>query len=129
MEVSSTLLTQSRYYCAAFNSAIFDGPLRIYFNQSRESEGLKVYFFMKAQIESLNLDPEHLLLIMLYPSGAEFLHSFPRGQVPFAVEAFGQDWVVGMDLTCAEEKSWELHLKKILQLPRPLLNETPSLEV
>ena len=37
-------ITQSSFYSPAFNGAIFDGPLRLYFSQAQEAMALKFYF-------------------------------------------------------------------------------------
>lgn len=44
---SSFLTTQ--YYSPIFNTALFDGPFRIYFSQSYESVALKIYHLLQSQ--------------------------------------------------------------------------------
>lgn len=44
---SSFLTTQ--YYSPVFNTALFDGPFRIYFSQSYESVALKIYHLLQTQ--------------------------------------------------------------------------------
>jgi hypothetical protein len=44
---SSFLTTQ--YYSPVFNTALFDGPFRIYFSQSYESIALKIYHLLQTQ--------------------------------------------------------------------------------
>lgn len=44
---SSFLTTQ--YYSPVFNTALFDGPFRIYFSQSYESVALKIYHLLQSQ--------------------------------------------------------------------------------
>lgn len=40
-------LAKSSYYTPAFNCAIFDGPVRIYFSQCQESTALTTYFMLR----------------------------------------------------------------------------------
>lgn len=42
-------ITQSSFYSPAFNGAIFDGPLRLYFAQSQEAVALKFYFELRSR--------------------------------------------------------------------------------
>jgi hypothetical protein len=44
---SSFLTTQ--YYSPVFNTALFDGPFRIYFSQAYESVALKIYHLLQSQ--------------------------------------------------------------------------------
>ncbi len=44
-------LIHSKYYCRAFNSAIFDGTVRIYFAQSHEPFALNIYFKLQQKLE------------------------------------------------------------------------------
>ncbi len=76
-------LMNSKFFHPAFNSAIFDGPVRIYFAQLHESLALKIYFcIQKGLVEELNqareLHKQHnqTLLIMLYPNKDSFFTTF-----------------------------------------------------
>ncbi|MCX7978569.1 MAG: hypothetical protein N2578_06150 [Bdellovibrionaceae bacterium] len=81
MRSSYSSLMQSRFFNPAFNSAIFDGPLRIYFSQAHESFALKVYLQaqgglteeVKACRDSHGIKQ---ILIMVYPSDEAFAMSF-----------------------------------------------------
>lgn len=78
-------LAGSGFLCAAFNSAIFDGPVRIYFSQIHEPTALKIYFLLQqafegnlANVKSTLPHPESNLMVMIYPD-AETRHlSFPN---------------------------------------------------
>jgi hypothetical protein len=77
-------LTQSKFFHSAFNSAIFDGPVRIYFIQFHESFALKIYFALQDELSPLfNTVKDYsrnagvTVLIMVYPNDEVFLNSFP----------------------------------------------------
>lgn len=77
-------LASSGFHCAAFNSAIFDGPVRIYFAQIHETTALKIYFLLQQSFSS-NLQNVRALLpsstsnlmIMIYPDSESRKNSFP----------------------------------------------------
>jgi hypothetical protein len=78
-------ITQSGFFSPAFNAAIFDGPLRIYFAQYQEAEALKLYFKlqekMKHEIKELRGQMKTTgfhVFVMLYPTAEIFARSFPR---------------------------------------------------
>lgn len=75
--------TSSKYYHPAFNSAIFDGPIRIYFVQFHESYALNIYFSIQERFkDSLNhykdvaKKIDQTLLIMIYPTEDSYLKAF-----------------------------------------------------
>jgi hypothetical protein len=118
LENATSRIVQSKFFSSTFNTAIFDGPLRVYFSQSQEPEALKVYFslqskfFKEANIESLK---EHLpkgstLFIMIYPNQECFEQSFDQA-CDFAVANLEQDCVIGVqgpvsDKTCDDILSY-----------------------
>lgn len=97
-------LTQSRYYSPAFNAAVFDGPIRIYFAQHQEPTALKVYFMLQQYLkETYSLFRKNFkhhgqtVFLMLYPTTESFENSFAKG-LPHNVvmERLGDDHVVGV---------------------------------
>jgi hypothetical protein len=77
-------LTQSQFFHSAFNSAIFDGPVRIYFIQFHETFALKIYFALQDELSPLfnavkdySKNSGSTVLIMVYPNEEVFLTSFP----------------------------------------------------
>jgi hypothetical protein len=112
MRTSYTTLMQSKYFNPAINSAIFDGPLRIYFAQFQESAALKIYFLaqqkfndeiarakLKSKASGANV------MVIVYPSVESFDLSFegenPAG--PFKVEKWREDIVIGLRGPLEEE--------------------------
>lgn len=97
-------LTQSRYYSPAFNAAVFDGPIRIYFAQHQESLALKVYFRLQSHLkETYALARQNFkttgrtIFLMLYPNAESFASSFTEPTTAnFLMEKFGDDFVMGV---------------------------------
>ena len=72
-------LIQSKYFITDFNSAIFDGPIRIYFTQVQESQALKIYFHIQnhfaAEVKKLKeVSPSvpFSLFVLVYPNKESF---------------------------------------------------------
>ncbi len=104
MKATYSGLMQSKYFNPAFNSAIFDGPIRIYFSQFHESLALKLYFQLQNRLlDIVNRAKEthkqtgKNLLIMLYPSKESFSLSFETTTVPFVLDNLEDDDVIGLN--------------------------------
>jgi hypothetical protein len=103
-ENATTRILQSKFFNPTFNTAIFDGPLRVYFAQQQEPEAMKVYFSLQAQIFKENNVLTHLrdhfpkdstLFVMIYPTKESFQQSFDCDK-DYAYEKMGQDYVIGV---------------------------------
>lgn len=111
MRVTYSSLMSSKFFNPAFNSAIFDGPFRIYFAQIHESLALKIYFSMQQKFpEAVQKAKEaHKsqgtnLLVMLYPSADAFQMSF-EGQREFLIEdQLAGDTLVGINGPFEDDK-------------------------
>lgn len=118
-------LTQSRYYSPAFNAAVFDGPIRIYFAQHQEALALKVYFklqqYLKDTYASFRKNFRHrghTVFLMLYPTLESFENSFSKDHGQMVVtERLGDDHVVGVRGPLNDEQFEEIfqNVKLILQ--------------
>jgi hypothetical protein len=53
MAASYSSFLSTRFYSSAFNTALFDGPFRIYFSQSYESAALKIYHLLQSDHNQL----------------------------------------------------------------------------
>lgn len=78
---SSFLTTQ--YYSPVFNTALFDGPFRIYFSQSYESIALKIYHLLQTQDNALWTEYKRWsektkkhAFILIYPSDIDLAMAF-----------------------------------------------------
>jgi anti-anti-sigma regulatory factor len=133
MRQQISFLTQSRFYSPAFNSAIYDGPVRIYFAQYQESLALKVYFNSQLQLKKIKDDVRDLfrttginIFVMLYPSEEAFDLSFGKqeieaqnfdssNEIQIAEERLGQDFVLGIRGTITDEMAEKVS-EKILEI-------------
>ncbi len=98
-------LTQSKYFNPAFNSAIFDGPIRIYFAQPHEGMALKLYFLLQNHFSEEIGKAKRIfkkkgknILVMMYPTADTFCLSFDGtpSTLPLAVDSLGEDSVIGL---------------------------------
>lgn len=111
-------ITTSKFYHPAFNSAIFDGPIRIYFVQFHETYALKIYFMLQERYqESLNRykdiakQTERTLLIMIYPTEDSFQKAFsgkPLHKGNFAMAQDGRECVFGLLAPVVEDNVGQL---------------------
>lgn len=105
-EVSSRLyITQSPFYSPAFNGAVFDGPLRLYFSQTQEALALKFYFELRTKTQDLSeIWPRSggaNLFVMLYPTEETFDLCFSAQGLPWTPETLpmgrlGRDHVIAL---------------------------------
>jgi hypothetical protein len=134
-----SFLTQSKFYSPAFNAAIFDGAVRIYFAQYQEGMALKLYFDAQEKLkesymacrETFKRNGVHVF-IMLYPTAETYKMCFEvSGVDPVSVERLGDDFVLGINGPITEEVNVEVlaHLAVIFEQlnvmpePRPLVEE------
>lgn len=103
MKGSYAALMQSKYFNPAFNSAIFDGPVRIYFAQPHESLALKIYFQLQhkhqeklQRAKDLAKVIDRTILVMIYPTQESFENSFEsKGFIES--EALFEDTIIGVN--------------------------------
>ena len=102
----------TRYYSPVFNTALFDGPIRIYFSQSYESSALKVYHLLQSEYQDeWNLlkncsskSKEHVFL-MIYPEKKDLEMVFSEK----AKLIHTQDWEEGLAIGfCQPQDDLEL---------------------
>lgn len=105
MRSSYSTLMQSKYFNPAFNSAIFDGPIRIYFAQFHEPLALKIYFSIQQQLTQEMARAKEMakfsganILLMIYPTAESFSLSFDgkSENTPFETERWNEDVVIGL---------------------------------
>lgn len=97
---------QSKFFSPAFNSAIFDGPVRIYFAQFHEALALKIYFLIQQKLAAEMARAKEIskainanIMVMIYPTEESFLLSFENenhGTAPLAVDQWQDDIIVGL---------------------------------
>lgn len=116
MSATYSSLTQSKFFHPAFNSAIFDGPVRIYFAQFHEALALKIYFCLQQKYSDLiaaarktHLKTGRSLLVMLYPTNESFKFSFEKSSDFLDKEDYLEDVVIGINGPFEDE-----NLEKVL---------------
>ena len=110
MKGTYSALMQSKYFNPAFNSAIFDGPIRIYFAQSHEALALKIYFSLQQKhlnelnrAKSLHKVLDRTVLIMLYPTTDSFQMSFESSKM-IESESLLDDTLIGVSGPFEDDK-------------------------
>lgn len=126
---------QSKYFNPAFNSAIFDGPVRIYFAQPFESQALKIYFMIQQKLESQMISAKEIskqlganILVMLYPTSDCFLVSFKSDANRFSVESWNEDRIIGVNGPI-EDSELEALVDLIGQVTQEWCQANRSLEI
>ncbi|MBL7542977.1 MAG: hypothetical protein JNL11_04130 [Bdellovibrionaceae bacterium] len=96
-------LIQSKYFVTDFNSAIFDGPIRIYFTQVQESLALKIYFHIQnhfvnevKKLKDISSQVPSSLFILIYPNPESYEKCFETAQ-PMSVVNWESDLVIGIN--------------------------------
>lgn len=112
-------LTQSRFYSPAFNAAVFDGPVRIYFAQHQEDLALRVYFKLQQYLQETysafrkNFKQHgQTIFLMLYPTQETFKDSFAGLSDAVVADRLGDDHVLGV---CGplHEDEYEIVFEKV----------------
>lgn len=124
-------LTQSRFYSPAFNAAVFDGPIRIYFAQHQETVALKVYFMLQQYLkEKYSLFRKSFkqhgqtVFLMLYPNEESFENSFAKNlDNQVVMERLGEDHVVGVKGPLLDDQFEEIFVKV-----RTILQDLPLVQ-
>ena len=96
-------LIQSKYFVTDFNSAIFDGPIRIYFTQTQESLALKVYFHIQnrfgeevKKLKDVSAGVHTSLFILIYPNSESFAKGFDSNE-KIVMADWESDLVIGIN--------------------------------
>jgi hypothetical protein len=92
----------TRFYSPVFNTALFDGPLRIYFSQSYESAALKVYHLLQSHYpeqwnrmkECAQQSKEHVFL-MMYPEKKDLEIVFSEGAKSICIQEWEEGLAIG----------------------------------
>ena len=89
-------VTQSKFFSPAFNAAIFDGPIRIYFAQYQEAQALKLYHNLQERFGDVRKHARGIfkergrnIFVMLYPTDEVFDLAFGDDEAP-GTESLGK---------------------------------------
>lgn len=131
---SSFLTTQ--YYSPVFNTALFDGPFRIYFSQSYESVALKIYHLLQTQDLALWTEykkwsekTKKHAFILIYPSSQDLAIAFDGDQqAPLMNRLWDEGLILGF-ANSNEDESFNgtyqnilTHLKNFISTEKTNLN-------
>lgn len=130
MRASVTQLTQSQYFSPIFNTAVFDGPIRIYFAQKQEAYALELYFKLSSRLRSS--DPEAMkkrgpnIFVMIYPDTNSYKETFESEDMGFCTKKLGNDIVIGVrgPLTEVEFQKFLGHVESLFakHMSNPLVS-------
>ena len=96
-------LFASDFFVSKLNTAILDGPLRIYFLQSHEDLGLETYYELREAlgIQIRGVAPENVcrnLYVVIYPEAMDLAERFSKmaSSTGFGIAKMGRDIVLGV---------------------------------
>lgn len=103
----------TRFYSPVFNTALFDGPFRIYFSQSYESSALKVYHLLQTEYQTLwnqviawSAHSKEHVFFLIYPEVSDVKNVFnSEDSVESTKKLFIQDWEEGLAIGLAQPTS------------------------
>ena len=108
MAATYSAFMTTRFYSPVFNTALFDGPLRIYFSQSYESSALKIYHMLQTQYQDLwnqlkawsQQTHEHVFLL-IYPEPRDVKMIFDQ------IDDISSVGSVERQAACVKSQDWE----------------------
>ena len=98
----------TKFYSPVFNTALFDGPIRVYFSQSYETSALKIYHLLQTQHENTwkkliqySIKTKKHLFLMIYPELKDLHIVFDQ------IEKFAhsQEWEEGLAIGLANSQN------------------------
>ena len=123
MKTSLSGFLQSHYYNSALNSAIYDGPVRIYFNQLNETQALKIYFLLQEKMKEelqrakdLSKALGSIILVTMYTTPEMYGNVFVGSEL-FPIQHFDGDYIIGLNGPLVEQDA-DMFLNQI----RSILN-------
>jgi len=129
MKSTYTALMNSKFFNPAFNSALFDGPVRIYFAQNQEAMALKIYFSLQKDFsddlqrsKTLYKNRGTNILVMIYPDNEAFCQAFGAKADFMHIERLGSDIVLGINGPFEDEKLNSVLLRVVASLQ--MLNDS-----
>ncbi len=132
---SSFLTTQ--YYSPVFNTALFDGPFRIYFSQSYESVALKIYHLLQTQ--DLGLWTEYKkwsektkkhAFILIYPSPQDLAVAFDgEAQAPLMNRLWDEGLILGFANSHSDDAFPVVYQSILTQLKNFIATEKTNLNL
>ncbi len=135
MAATYSAFMTTRFYSPVFNTALFDGPFRIYFSQSYESSALKIYHLLQTQNEELWLrlkkwstdSKEHIFLLM-YPESRDLEMVFSGNKNQVQMESWDEGVAIGLSQP-VNESDTNLQIEQIQKLLQEWMIEQKNHEI
>lgn len=142
MAATYSAFMTTRFYSPVFNTALFDGPFRIYFSQSYESSALKLYHILQTQHAELwqwlkvwSLTTKEHVFLLMYPEASDVHMIFDKQTVktdscPVQIESWDEGVAIGLTQPHNETdvQSQIEQIEKLLQnWMHRQISESPSL--
>lgn len=132
---SSFLTTQ--YYSPVFNTALFDGPFRIYFSQSYESVALKIYHLLQTQDLALWTEykkwsekTKKHAFILIYPSDQDLAAAFDgEKNAPLMNRLWDEGLILGFANSYADDSFNGIYQNIVTQLKNFIITEKTNLNL
>ncbi len=93
----------TRFYSPVFNTALFDGPLRIYFSQAYESAALKIYHILQTEhvefwntLKTRNVRSKQHLFLMIYPEAKDLALVFDKPESQMQAQEWDEGLAIGI---------------------------------
>lgn len=93
----------TRFYSPVFNTALFDGPFRIYFSQSYETSALKIYHLLQSQHQDLwnqlknwSLTSKEHIFLLMYPEAKDLQMIFGDNSTLACSQAWDEGLALGI---------------------------------
>lgn len=125
----------TRYYSPIFNTALFDGPLRIYFSQSYESAALKLYHLLQtqhaelwAQLKKHTQSRKEHVFVMIYPEIKDLKMVFDNVQSLTIAQTWEEGLALGLYQPANDDET-ALQLKEIVQSIKNWMNADSTHEI
>lgn len=100
----------TRFYSPVFNTALFDGPLRIYFSQTYESAALKIYHILQTEhvefwdsLKKYNMRSKQHLFLVIYPDVKDLALVFDKEAPLMHAQEWDEGLAVGIIQTQSDE--------------------------
>lgn len=100
----------TRFYSPVFNTALFDGPLRIYFSQAYESAALKIYHILQTEhvefwnsLKKFNMRSKQHLFLMIYPESKDLGMVFDKEEPQMQAQEWDEGLAVGIVQTQSDD--------------------------
>ena len=114
MAASYSSFLSTKYYSPVFNTALFDGPFRIYFSQAYEGIALKIYHLLQNHHQDLNtyykkwcdLTKKHVF-ILIYPTNDDLNVVFDLDVPGINLDFYSVDWQEGRLIAATQPLSDE----------------------